>query len=435
MSTQGISAENAGSASVRVRERGLSRRIDRDLIAELDTLVADGPVCVRDPRVAGFQVRAWRPGLATYCVQLGRGKRKKIGRVGQIGLTDARDEAERLVYAEKHGPKGAPAPDAPEVITLGQLFDAYEGHAREALSRGEESLERLRFSFKDLLGRPLAELTPAVVKDWATRRKRKGGRGKRLSAATVRRDLAALGGALSFAVDRGWLAMHPLERLKLGSAFRIDRRGVVRFLSEAEESRLRKALTARDDHRRAARASANAWRDARAYERLPDLTGSYTDAVTPFVLALLLTGARFGEIASLTWQDVNLEARQITLPGPRTKSAQTRYVPINAELLELLKAWGPKPRGLVFPGKDGAPIVDLKSAWKSIVKASKLDSPFRIHDLRHTFASRLVQRGAPLQVVQRLLGHSSLRMTERYSHLNDQQLVDAVALLGVGGAK
>jgi integrase len=106
-------------------------------------------------------------------------------------------------------------------------------------------------------------------------------------------------------------------------------------------------------------------------------------------------------------------------------------VPLSTEAAGVLRAWRPEgwvPTGIVFAGRDGGRMASLKTAWKTIATAAKLKD-FRFHDLRHTFASRLVQRGADLNVVRELLGHADLVMTLRYSHLSPGNMASAVALL------
>jgi integrase len=84
---------------------------------------------------------------------------------------------------------------------------------------------------------------------------------------------------------------------------------------------------------------------------------------------------------------------------------------------------------LVFPGEGGKRLDNVNKAWRTAVKLAKLTN-FRFHDLRHTFASKLVQRGADLNRVRALLGHASIAMTLRYSHLSPRDLAETVALLG-----
>ena len=83
---------------------------------------------------------------------------------------------------------------------------------------------------------------------------------------------------------------------------------------------------------------------------------------------------------------------------------------------------------LVFPGKDGKPFTDVKRSWASLVERAKI-TDFHLHDFRHDFASRLVMGGVNIYAVKELLGHSTVQMTERYSHLAPDHLVGAVEVL------
>jgi len=91
--------------------------------------------------------------------------------------------------------------------------------------------------------------------------------------------------------------------------------------------------------------------------------------------------------------------------------------------------------GLVFPGKNGKRLDNVKTAWKSVLKVADLDYPvmhhlhFRWHDLRHDFASKLVMAGVPLNTVRELLGHADLTTTLRYAHLAPDHKSEAVARL------
>ena len=194
------------------------------------------------------------------------------------------------------------------------------------------------------------------------------------------------------------------------------------------------ALAARDEHRQAARASGNEWRRERGHPLRPSL-GAYTDVLTPMTITLLHTGLRFGEACSLTWRDVDLKGAMLTVTGITTKTNTTRYIPLNKTVLDCLQAWQPKDVDLdayVFAGKDGARVVDIKTAWKALMTAAKV-SNFRVHDLRHTFASKLVQAGVDLNTVRELLGHSDIKMTLRYAHLAPEHRAAAVAKLVAAG--
>jgi len=179
------------------------------------------------------------------------------------------------------------------------------------------------------------------------------------------------------------------------------------------------------------RASCNEWRSGRGYELLSDLIGcKYADHITPIVLLGLNTGLRKGELFDLDWSDVNLKTKTLTVQGKTSKSGETRYIPLNIDALNILKQWRGqcKNNGYVFPAKDGKRLGTIQVPWENVIKDSEIKN-FRFHDLRHSFASKLVMKGAPLNTVRELLGHGDLKTTLRYAHLASDHKADAVALL------
>jgi integrase len=155
------------------------------------------------------------------------------------------------------------------------------------------------------------------------------------------------------------------------------------------------------------------------------------------VLFYLDTGARHDEGVSLTWDRVNLvkEGRS-SVTFTNTKNGKVRTVPLPMRTAALFKRLRPKdtrkqPRVFLWtpPGeKKAVPFSDPKKSWETARTAAKLVG-LRIHDLRHTYASKLIKRRVPLYEVSKLMGHSSIRMTERYAHLVQEQLESAVAVL------
>lgn len=223
------------------------------------------------------------------------------------------------------------------------------------------------------------------------------------------------------------LAKNPLSDVK---DLREDNRGVVRYLSPEEERRLRAALVARDARRQARRDTANAWRRARGYAEWPADT---PDHLMPLVITGLNTGLRKGELFNLRWPDVDLVGAQLTVRGDGAKSGQTRHVPLNTEAAAVLQSWRTSTTAddYVFPGRadsgDGR-LDNVKKGWLALVNAAKLEA-FRFHDLRHTFASKLVMAGVDLNTVRELLGHADLTMTLRYAHLAPEHKAAAVEKL------
>jgi hypothetical protein len=132
---------------------------------------------------------------------------------------------------------------------------------------------------------------------------------------------------------------------------------------------------------------------------------------------------RCGEALSLQWSNVDLERGVAFLP--KMKSGRSRQVILNELASMLLRELPEKRVGdnpFVFPGrKPGAHMAEPRRTFEKVKRAAKLGN-LRVHDLRHTFASIAVQNGASLYEVQKLLGHSSSVMTQRYSHLSDDGL-------------
>ena len=154
------------------------------------------------------------------------------------------------------------------------------------------------------------------------------------------------------------------------------------------------------------------------------LDESAADRLKYIISMLLLTGARKNEVQQAQWKDFDLERRIWTIHF--NKSGQTRHVPLSDGAIRLL---GSIPR---VPGsnyafanpKTGKPYKHIFTAWDTARKKAGL-SDLRIHDLRHSFASALINSGRSLYEVQKILGHTQVKTTQRYSHLSQESLVAA----------
>jgi integrase len=204
--------------------------------------------------------------------------------------------------------------------------------------------------------------------------------------------------------------------------------GRIRYLADDEEIRLRDALAQRDARIKAGRARGNDWRRERGYAPMPSLDEcAYGDPITPMVLLTLNTGMRRGETFHLRWNDIDGGANALTVEGSTAKTGRTRHIPLNAEALDVLTAWRHQTTGhdLVFPGKNGARLNNVKKAWAGVLREAQIAN-FRWHDLRHDFASQLVMAGVALNTMRELLGHTNLNTTLRYAHLAPDHKAEAV---------
>jgi integrase len=154
------------------------------------------------------------------------------------------------------------------------------------------------------------------------------------------------------------------------------------------------------------------------------LVDACTEPFRWIVITALHTGMRRNEILFLKWEHVNLVRRSIHVVN--TKNGEDRHIPMDDTVFELLNSL-PKISEYVFAQKNGLPYSWIGRAWKRALTNAGLQC--RFHDLRHTFASHLVQNGANQLQVQKLLGHKSFKMVQRYAHLGEQHLREAVSAL------
>jgi integrase len=219
-----------------------------------------------------------------------------------------------------------------EGLTLGHFIgDTYVPWVKANRPRtAANTLDKLKRHFGTWFTEPLSTITVERIESWKIRRVNTG-----RVATTVMRDIFTLSSVLRRAVRLGKLADNPIRWVDKP---RIDRRPKIRFLDQQEESRLRAALNARDAEMRAARDSANGWREEREYELLPSRP-HFGDHLTPAVLLSMNTGLRRGELLALRWESIDFSRRILTVEGGTAKSRQTRHVPLNDEAMGVLTRW------------------------------------------------------------------------------------------------
>ena len=378
---------------------------------------------VYDSKTTGFFIRVYASGKKTYMVEYARKRKETIGRVGIITLDAARETAINLIQIAKANGGTIPKRQPNEgQLTLKRFIDEhYESWMTQHKKNHAKDLSTIKSAFVDLMGIELCKITYKQVDDLRTAWLRSGNK-----PATVNRKTTALKGLFARAIEWSFATLSPLA--KMGD-LNVDENMNPRYLSPDEESRLYTQLDARESKLRAERASANAWRKQRDTPLLADLNqASFADHLKPMVITLLKTGMRRGELFNLKWKDVYLTDGYLSATD--TKNGKSRHIPLHPALHQTLKAWNGQPisENYVFPGRNGGRMTDIKSAFNKLIQDSKIVD-FRLHDLRHTFASNLVMRGVPLNTVRQLLGHKDIKMTLRYAHLSKDNLASAIGLL------
>ena len=215
---------------------------------------------------------------------------------------------------------------------------------------------------------------------------------KSRSNATINRYMAALSIALTKASrEWEWLEENPMIKVTKKK----ESRGRLRFLSDDEHNELLKACE-------------------QASNPLIHL----------LVVVALSTGARFSEILYLKWNEVDLKRKVFYFMD--TKNGENRAVPISLKAYKLLKEHSKIRKintGYVFARFDGKKPIDLRHQWEEVIKNANLTN-FRFHDLRHTAASYLAMNGATLVEISDILGHKTMQMVKRYSHLTQKHTAD-----------
>jgi integrase len=336
------------------------------------------PFEITDDRLSGFVLRVQPSGVRSYYARFGRNRRIVLGNVGTLTPDEARERCRKVLGNVAHGYHPLHGIQGTEGMTLGIFIaDAYSTWIHASRPRtAANTLEKLQRHFRTWYPEPLAAITVERIESWKARRLNEG-----RSPSTVLRDLFALSSVLRRAVKAGELPDTPVRRVDKP---RIDRRGTVRFLDDAEEARLRSALQARDEFMKNAREAANV-RHLKRGEPLLPLLKHFGDHLTPAVLLSINTGLRRGELLKLQWSSVDFDGRSVTVEGRNSKSRQTRHVPLNDEATNVLMKWqeqaGSKAR--VF-----AVATNYQNGWRALLKRAGIRK-FRWHDMRHHFASRL----------------------------------------------
>lgn len=235
------------------------------------------PFEIYDIRLPGFTLRVQPSGVRSYYARFGRNRRIALGKADTLEPDEARERCQKVLGNVAHGRHPLHGLGGTDGIILGVFIaDTYTTWVSARRPRtAADTLEKLYRHFRTWYPEPLTAITVERVEAWKARRLSEG-----RSGSTVLRDLFTLSSVLRRAVTTGELTENPVRRVDKP---RIDRRGKARFLDQAEESRLRDALKARDEEMQNRRTVANNRRQTRHERVLPPLM-HFGDHLTPAVL-------------------------------------------------------------------------------------------------------------------------------------------------------
>lgn len=378
-----ISLSDTDTIRTQDRKRKLSDQTARETPPP-----ATGNRVIYDRLLPGFGLRITARGVRAFVLNYrikGRERRITIGQYPTWTVLAARKQAEQLRRQIDLGVDPLEARIAERAApTVRDLFERYASEhlpTKAPRSAADDRSMWIKDILPALAAKKVADLTAQDCDDL-----------HRLISADrstrANRVIEVLRKALNLAIRWNWIERNPAS-----GGRRNPEPKRTRYLSRDEVGRLIQALNAHPE-----RPSADA------------------------LLFMLLTGCRRGEALNATWRQFDLERRIWTKGSAETKQRREHRVPYSAAVADILKRRRTATNeASVFPGKNGAPLSEVRRTWAKACESAGLRR-VRIHDLRHTFASLLASSGQSLLVVGELLGHSTPQTTKRYANLYDDSL-------------
>ena len=283
-------------------------------------------------------------------------------------------------------------------ITLKEAMEHYLQH-----KTGTKGYDYARGNISVLNQKFPTDLFLDDIRDWHLTKFKSKREQEGCAAQTIKHNFQTIRNAWTWAKDNGYL-VKPLEYPKMKLA-----KHRLRYLAFEEEKRLLAALDPKVDFKYRPK-----------FEDRPDEENRYRQDNYDLVVLLLDTGARYSEIANITWDRIDLDQRVIHLWRPKVRNESIIYM--TGRVFEILKRRRDQAAGQnVFTNDKGsARGYSAKGIFKAFERAGLKD--FRIHDLRHTCASRLIQNGMSLYEVAQMLGHVDVQTTQRYAHLENRDI-------------
>ena len=349
-----------------------------------------------DKKLTGLKAIFYPSGRIKFIVRKSiRGKNiyVAVGGYPEISIKDAREHAFKIIQelktaVEAYGERFL----THSKMTFNELVDEYE---KSVLSTGVKrsantDLSKIRKYLRPLLGdKKLAGMTEADILSYL--------HNLDLKPATRNRHLALIKAVFTWAIRMGYISRSPALYIKALPEVTSDRRAM-------DDSQLQRWMDV-----------CERWRNGK-----PD------HEALALLMFLALTGLRLGETRHLRLEDVDWSRKVITLR--HTKNGKLRRVPVCDKAFVLLTEQRQHlgDAGWVFPGKGtDNPVSEPRRLQKRLCEAAGIP-PFTIHEMRHTFATKLIESGADIHTVKDLLGHSTIKVTELYLHASPARYHEVV---------
>ena len=349
-----------------------------------------------DKKLTGLKAIFYPSGRIKFIVRKSiRGKNiyVAVGGYPEISIKDAREHAFKIIQelktaVEAYGERFL----THSKITFNELVEQY---VKFVLSTGVKrsantDLSKIRKYLRPLLGdKKLAGMTEADILSYL--------HNLDLKPATRNRHLALIKAVFTWAIRMGYISRSPALYIKALPEVTSDRRAM-------DDSQLQRWMDV-----------CERWRNGK-----PD------HEALALLMFLALTGLRLGETRHLRLEDVDWSRKVITLR--HTKNGKLRRVPVCDKAFVLLTEQRQHlgDEGWVFPGKGtDNPVAEPRRLQKRLCEAAGIP-PFTIHEMRHTFATKLIESGADIHTIKDLLGHSTIKVTEIYVHISPARYHEVV---------
>lgn len=310
--------------------------------------------------------------------------KKRIRKFGGYTKEQARNTLTKLKMQCLNKEMGFETEKKPDILFKDfakEFIDDYAKVNKRSWKRDITSLNNLKPFFRGL---NLSEITPALIEKYKAKRLKDGA-----AETTINRELTCLKTIYNKANEWGRTDNNPAARIK----------------NFKENNKIQIILNPVE------------------IEKLIDKAPEH---LKPIIIIAVNTGMRRGEILSLKWKNINFRKGYIEIED--SKSGESRKVPMNSTVYETLKELDKSHSFVFYNPKTKKNIVEIKRSFNTAREKAGLKK-VRFHDLRHTAATRMCELGVPLKIVSQILGHSTIKMTERYANPTPDTMKEAVEKL------